>query len=89
MEKQDGNRFKTSDAIALALRFGCPIYTYESIMVTAGILMEEDAENPRQDEPVEMKYSRKKLHLRNTPLTSLARCCRQQWKMRNMRRHRE
>jgi bifunctional DNase/RNase len=44
---------RTSDAIALALRFGCPIYTYESIMVTAGILMEEDAENPRQDEPVE------------------------------------
>ena len=32
---------RTSDAIALALRFNCPIYTYESIMVAAGIIMEE------------------------------------------------
>ncbi len=35
---------RTSDAIALALRFNCPVYTYESIMVAAGILMEEEAE---------------------------------------------
>ena len=35
---------RTSDAIALALRFSCPVYTYESIMVAAGILMEEEAE---------------------------------------------
>jgi hypothetical protein len=44
---------RTSDAIALALRFGCPVYTYESIMVAAGILMEEDTESPKQDEPAE------------------------------------
>ncbi len=44
---------RTSDAIALALRFGCPVYTYESIMVAAGILMEEDTETSKQDEPVE------------------------------------
>ncbi|MCX6245513.1 MAG: bifunctional nuclease family protein [Bacteroidetes bacterium] len=41
---------RTSDAIALALRFGCPVWTYESIMVAAGILMEEDQENSKQDE---------------------------------------
>ncbi len=41
---------RTSDAIALALRFGCPVYTYESIMVAAGILMEEDAELSRPEE---------------------------------------
>ena len=35
---------RTSDAIALALRFNCPIYTYESIMTNAGILMEEESE---------------------------------------------
>lgn len=35
---------RTSDAIALALRFNCPIYTYESIMVAAGILIDEESE---------------------------------------------
>jgi len=33
---------RTSDAVALAVRFGCPIYTYENILDSAGILMEED-----------------------------------------------
>ncbi len=32
---------RTSDAIALAVRFGCPIYTYENIIESAGILMED------------------------------------------------
>ena len=32
---------RTSDALALAVRFGCPIYTYENILDSAGILMEE------------------------------------------------
>lgn len=32
---------RTSDAIALAVRFGCPIYTYDYILENAGILMEE------------------------------------------------
>jgi uncharacterized protein len=35
---------RTSDAIALALRFNCPVFTYESIMSAAGIIMEEEAE---------------------------------------------
>lgn len=33
---------RTSDAVALALRFECPIYTYESIMAAAGITMDEE-----------------------------------------------
>ena len=32
---------RTSDALALAVRFGCPIYTYETILESAGILMED------------------------------------------------
>lgn len=32
---------RTSDALALAVRFGCPIYTYENILENAGIQMEE------------------------------------------------
>lgn len=43
---------RTSDAIALGLRFNCPIYTYESIMNAAGILMEEEQESSRSDEPL-------------------------------------
>ncbi|MEO6683046.1 MAG: bifunctional nuclease domain-containing protein [Ginsengibacter sp.] len=33
---------RTSDAVALAVRFGCPIYTYENILDSAGMLMEAD-----------------------------------------------
>ena len=33
---------RTSDAIALAVRFGCPIFTYNNILDSAGILMEDD-----------------------------------------------
>jgi bifunctional DNase/RNase len=32
---------RTSDAIALAVRFGCPVYTYENILESAGIMMED------------------------------------------------
>ena len=34
---------RTSDAIAIAVRFGCPIYTYEFILSTAGIILEDNA----------------------------------------------
>ena len=33
---------RTSDAVALAVRFGCPIFTYDTILDSAGILMEDD-----------------------------------------------
>jgi bifunctional DNase/RNase len=33
---------RTSDALALAVRFGCPIFTYDTILEQAGILMEDD-----------------------------------------------
>lgn len=33
---------RTSDAVALAVRFGCAIYTYESIMSAAGIIIESN-----------------------------------------------
>jgi bifunctional DNase/RNase len=34
---------RTSDAVALAIRFRCPIYTYEKIMEDAGMEMDENA----------------------------------------------
>lgn len=41
----DGNKTveidaRTSDAIAIAVRFSCPIYTYEFILSSAGIIIE-------------------------------------------------
>jgi bifunctional DNase/RNase len=41
---------RTSDAIALGVRFKCPIYTYENILASAGILLDENAEL-QQDAP--------------------------------------
>ena len=41
---------RTSDALALAVRFGCPIYTYEHILESAGILMEDDEEKKEKEE---------------------------------------
>ena len=41
---------RTSDAIALALRFKCPIYTYEDIMAEAGIVL-GDTENESEEAP--------------------------------------
>ncbi len=34
---------RTSDAIALAVRFDCPIYTYEFILSSAGIILEDQS----------------------------------------------
>ncbi len=57
---------RTSDAIAMAVRFDCPIYTYEEILAEAGIVMEEDTSHPEPaDETTAAKPSRK----RSTPKT--------------------
>lgn len=33
---------RTSDAIAIAVRFSCPVYTYEFILSSAGIVLDEE-----------------------------------------------
>jgi bifunctional DNase/RNase len=35
---------RTSDAIAMAVRFNCPIYTYEFILASAGVVLDESGE---------------------------------------------
>ncbi|MDC0468115.1 bifunctional nuclease family protein [Bacteroidia bacterium] len=53
---------RTSDAIALALRMKCPIYTYKSILNDAGIQYEEnDIEGEEKEEIIEDE---------NTPVVS-------------------
>lgn len=44
---------RTSDALALAVRFGCPIYTYDHILESAGILMEDNNKKKSSDIPVD------------------------------------
>jgi bifunctional DNase/RNase len=42
---------RTSDALALAVRFGCPVYTYEHILESAGILMEDPGTGKKKKTP--------------------------------------
>jgi len=47
---------RTSDAIAIAVRFNCPIYTYEFILDSAGILLED---TPQEGDQPELKTEKK------------------------------
>jgi len=40
---------RTSDAIALAVRFNCPVFTYEFILSSAGIILEDDDQDNEED----------------------------------------
>jgi bifunctional DNase/RNase len=42
---------RTSDALALAVRFGCPVFTYEHILESAGILMEDTGNTGKKRKP--------------------------------------
>jgi bifunctional DNase/RNase len=56
---------RTSDAIALAVRFKCPIYTFESILASAGILLDENNElmaDAPENEVLETKPADKSSH---------------------------
>lgn len=44
---------RTSDALALAVRFGCPIYTYDHILESAGILMEDNGKKKKTEVSIE------------------------------------
>lgn len=46
---------RTSDALALAVRFDTPIYTYESILDTAGLQMDETMPKPEGEEEKKVK----------------------------------
>ncbi len=54
---------RTSDAVAIAVRFKCPIFTYESILKAAGIVLQEDSPSldpdiiGQESEEKEGKYS--------------------------------
>ena len=40
---------RTSDALAMAVRFDCPIYSYEFILDAAGVVLEEEGDSPAEE----------------------------------------
>ncbi|MBS1588473.1 MAG: bifunctional nuclease family protein [Bacteroidetes bacterium] len=48
---------RTSDALALAVRANCRIYTYENILDTAGLYLTETQDTPPPTEPTEKAKS--------------------------------
>lgn len=60
---QHGREFeidsRTSDAIAMAVRYGCPIFTYDFILDAAGVRIEDTAEEG-EGEKEEAKPKRKR-----------------------------
>jgi len=65
---------RTSDALAMAVRFNCPIYTYEFILDAAGVILEEPEEgepSESSDAPKKTRRKKKKAVTSGTPsLTS-------------------
>lgn len=39
---------RTSDAIAMAVRYGCPIFTFDFILKDAGVILEDEAEEEKK-----------------------------------------
>lgn len=49
---------RTSDALAMAVRFDCPIYTYEFILDRAGVVLEAEEEEEETRRPRSAKSKR-------------------------------
>ena len=53
---------RTSDALAMAVRFDCPIYTYEFILDAAGVVLEDEGDED-MGEPAEADIPEKRASL--------------------------
>ena len=62
---------RSSDAIALALRFACPIHTYEFIMSAAGLKVEDGDEEKEATEKVEKTEKVDKKSIKQATLEDL------------------
>lgn len=63
---------RTSDALAMAVRFGCPIYTYESILAQAGVMMEDDKKGGSGKTPEYTSEKEEKENLKSLSTTELS-----------------
>lgn len=48
---------RTSDALAMAMRFDCPIYTYEFILESAGVVLEGEDEEEEEESGEQQEYA--------------------------------
>ena len=59
IREQDGNIMqidaRTSDAISMAVRYGCPIFTFEFIMESAGVILDEEEQKQDKKKAVKSK----------------------------------
>ncbi len=70
---KDGEMFeidsRTSDAIAMAVRFECPIYTYDFILEAAGVVLDE---NEEEGTPNRRPVPTANAHMDSQPLERLS-----------------
>lgn len=62
---------RTSDALALAVRFNCPIYTYENILNTAGVVVDETSTKKKKNSAAEVENTPNKEDLKSLSLEEL------------------
>ncbi|MBK9759032.1 MAG: bifunctional nuclease family protein [Flavobacteriales bacterium] len=73
--EQEGNEVevdaRSSDAIALALRFACPIFSYEFIMSAAGLKVDDGEEEKEPSQKVEKAEKGEKKSIKTANLEDL------------------
>lgn len=63
---------RTSDAVALAVRFKCPIYTHEFILKDAGIILDQaDDSDTKEDAKTKTPAKKQKKDIASLPLNEL------------------
>jgi|SRR5271157_1682751 len=62
---------RTSDAVAIALRMHCPIFTTESIMKAAGIIMDDESTDTKTDNDSEEPVKKDKTHTISTEYSGM------------------
>jgi len=62
---------RTSDAVALAIRFNCPIYTFENILSIAGVVISGNEKNTEQKKAIENIEVKEENDLNNYTTTDL------------------
>ncbi len=58
-DKQEVIDARPSDAVALAIRFQCPIFTTEEVLQSAGLILQEENEETEKPAPKESSLSSK------------------------------
>lgn len=63
---------RTSDALAMAVRFNCPIYTFEFILDAAGVVLDEsDIEQQEQSEDTRSSRPKKQTSIKTMSIDEL------------------